>query len=118
MISGSQSVYFAGDTDLFDDMDQIGDVDLGLIPIWGWGPTLGKGGHLDPRRAAEAVRRIGPKVVVPIHWGTYFPLHLGLRRLPAFLDLPPAEFVAAVGEVAPDVVVQVLKPGERAEFDF
>ncbi len=118
VISGSQSVYFAGDTDLFDDMDQIGDVDLGLIPIWGWGPTLGKGGHLDPRRAAEAVRRIGPKVVVPIHWGTYFPLHLGLRRLPAFLDLPPAEFVAAVGEVAPDVVVQVLKPGERAEFDF
>ena len=118
VISGSQSVYFAGDTDLFDEMDQIGDVDLGLIPIWGWGPTLGKGGHLDPRRAAEAVRRIGPKVVVPIHWGTYFPLHLGLRRLPAFLDLPPAEFVAAVGEVAPDVVVQVLKPGERAEFDF
>lgn len=118
VVSGSQSVYFAGDTDLFDEMDQIGEVDLALIPIWGWGPTLGKGGHLDPRRAAEAVRRISPKVVVPIHWGTYFPLHLGLRRLPAFLDLPPAEFVAAVGEVAPDVLVQVLKPGERAEFDF
>ena len=118
LISGSQSVYFAGDTDLFDEMDQIGEVDLALIPIWGWGPSLGKGGHLDPRRAAEAVRRIGPKVAVPIHWGTYFPLHLGLRRLPAFLDLPPAEFVAAVGEVAPDVVVHVLKPGERAEFDF
>ncbi len=118
VVSGSQSVYFAGDTDLFDEMDQIGEVDLALIPIWGWGPTLGKGGHLDPRRAAEAVRRISPKVVVPIHWGTYFPLHLGLRRLPAFLDLPPAEFVAAVGEVAPDVLVHVLKPGERAEFDF
>ena len=70
----------------------------------------------DPRRAAEAVRRIAPKVAIPIHWGTYFPLHLGLRRLPAFLDHPPVEFVVAVAEAAPDVMVRVLQPGERAEL--
>ena len=116
VISGSRSVYFAGDTDLFDGMDELGEVDVGLIPIWGWGPSLGKGGHLDPKGAAEAVRRIAPKVAIPIHWGTYFPLHLGLRGLPAFLDLPPAEFVAAVGEVAPEVTVRVLRPGELAEL--
>ena len=116
VISGSRSVYFAGDTDLFDGMGELGEVDVGLIPIWGWGPTLGKGGHLDPRGAAEAVRRIAPKVAIPIHWGTYFPLHLGLRGVPAFLDLPPAEFVAAVGEAAPDVEVRVLRPGELAEL--
>lgn len=116
VVSGSRTVYFAGDTDLFDGMEEIGDVDVALVPIWGWGPSLGKGGHLDPRRAAEAVRRVAPKIAVPIHWGTYYPLHLGLRGLPAFLDLPPAEFVAAVDEIAPDVTVRVLRPGERAEL--
>ncbi len=116
VISGSRSVYFAGDTDLFDDMDQIGEMDVGLIPIWGWGPSLGKGGHLDPKGAAEAVRRISPRVVIPIHWGTYFPIHLGLRGLPDFLDLPPAAFVSAVAELAPDVVVRVLRPGELLEL--
>jgi L-ascorbate metabolism protein UlaG (beta-lactamase superfamily) len=116
VVEGSRSIYFAGDTDLFDAMGEIGTVDVGLIPIWGWGPTLGRGGHLDPRRAAEAVRRIAPRVAIPIHWGTYFPLHLGLRRLPAFLDRPPVEFVVAVAEAAPDVIVRVLQPGERAEL--
>ena len=29
-------------------------VDVALLPVWGWGPTLGPG-HLDPQRAAEAV---------------------------------------------------------------
>jgi L-ascorbate metabolism protein UlaG (beta-lactamase superfamily) len=53
VVAGSKSVYFAGDTDLFDEMGELGPVDVGLIPIWGWGPALG-GGHLDPKRAAEA----------------------------------------------------------------
>jgi L-ascorbate metabolism protein UlaG (beta-lactamase superfamily) len=116
VVEGSRSVYFAGDTDLFESMDEIGRVDVGLIPIWGWGPTLGRGGHLDPKRAAEAVRRIAPQVAIPIHWGTYFPLHLGLRRLPAYLDRPPVEFVVEVAEVAPKTVVRVLQPGERADL--
>ena len=61
-------------------MHELGPVDLALIPIWGWGPALGGGAHLDPARAAEAVARIRPELVVPIHWGTYFPIHLGLTR--------------------------------------
>ena len=56
VMSGSKSIYFAGDTDLFDGMRELGPVDVGLVPIWGWGPGLG-GGHLDPTRAAEAVAR-------------------------------------------------------------
>jgi L-ascorbate metabolism protein UlaG (beta-lactamase superfamily) len=113
VVSGSTSVYFAGDTDLFDGMADLGDLDVGLIPVWGWGPTLGKGGHLDPKRAAEAVRRLAVKIAVPIHWGTYFPIHLGIRRVPPFVELPPAEFAAACAEVAPDVTVRVLQPGEE-----
>jgi hypothetical protein len=55
-------------------------------------------------------------VAIPIHWGTYFPLHHGLRGLPRFLELPPAEFVMAAREAAPDVDVRVLRPGESAEL--
>jgi len=116
VISGSKSVYFAGDTDLFDDMGKLGPVDVGLIPIWGWGPGLGGGGHLDPAGAAEAAARIRPGLVVPIHWGTYFPIHLGLTRKPRFLQLPPVEFVAAMQERAPEIDVRVLAVGESLDL--
>src|SRR5262249_62274960 len=74
-----EGVYFAGDTDLFDGMADIGAVglDVALLPIWGWGPRLPRG-HLDPERAAEATRLLAPRVVIPIHWGTY--LRVGMRR--------------------------------------
>ena len=117
VISGTKSIYFAGDTDLFEEMHGLGPVDLGLIPIWGWGPDLGRGGHLDPEEAAEATARIRPKLVVPIHWGTYFPIHLGLTGKPAFVDLPPVRFAAAMAETAPDVEVRVLRPGDGLELD-
>jgi len=115
VVSGTRSIYFAGDTDLFDGMSEIGPVDVGLIPIWGWGPGLG-GGHLDPERAAEAVALVRPSIVVPIHWGTYFPIHLGLAGKPAFVDLPPAQFAAALTERAPDVELRVLRVGEGTDF--
>jgi L-ascorbate metabolism protein UlaG (beta-lactamase superfamily) len=111
-ILGSKRVFFAGDTDLFDGMDGlVDDLDLALIPIWGWGATLGRGKHLDPERAAEAVRRLAPNVAVPIHWGTYRPLH---RRASAlFLSQPAVAFARAAAAVAPDVEVRVLQPGEE-----
>ena len=115
VVEGSSSVYFAGDTDLFDGMGDFGPVDLGLIPIWGWGPGLGSG-HLDPGRAAQAVELVRPHRVVPIHWGTYFPIHKGLRGRPGFVDLPSATFLAEMQKTAPTVPVTVLRPGESTEF--
>jgi L-ascorbate metabolism protein UlaG (beta-lactamase superfamily) len=115
VVSGTQSAYFAGDTDLFEGMSELGALDVALVPIWGWGPELGPG-HLDPAGAAEAVARIRPSVVVPIHWGTYFPIHLGLRRVPAFLGSPPDDFLAAMAGAAPEVEVRVLRPGESVEL--
>ncbi|MEJ7653870.1 MAG: MBL fold metallo-hydrolase [Chloroflexia bacterium] len=50
-------LYFAGDTDLFPEMADLAlgldgrPLDAALLPVWGWGPTLGPG-HLDPHRAA------------------------------------------------------------------
>jgi L-ascorbate metabolism protein UlaG (beta-lactamase superfamily) len=116
VVSGTKSIYFAGDTDLFDEMSELGPVDVGLVPIWGWGPGLG-GGHMDPARAAEAVALIRPRLVIPIHWGTYFPIHLGLAGRPAFVSVPPIEFATALKEKAPDARVEVLQPGESLELD-
>ena len=47
-----------------------GTIDVALLPVWGWGRSLGPG-HLDPERAAQAAARIAPRVAIPIHWGTF-----------------------------------------------
>jgi L-ascorbate metabolism protein UlaG (beta-lactamase superfamily) len=68
----------AGDTGLFPAMRLLaGRVDVALLPVGGWGPTLGRG-HLDPRGAAEAVAQVHPAIAMPIHWGALYPV--GLRR--------------------------------------
>ena len=55
VVEGPRRVYCAGDTALFDGMrDLATDLDVALLPIWGWGPTLGPG-HLDPEAAAKAL---------------------------------------------------------------
>lgn len=117
VLSGSHRIYFAGDTDLFPGMATlVDDLDVALIPIWGWGPTLGRGKHLDPAGAAEAVAMLRPRIAVPIHWGTYHPLHMGLREVPAFLREPPLRFLEAAAAAAPGVEVRVLEPGESLEL--
>jgi L-ascorbate metabolism protein UlaG (beta-lactamase superfamily) len=114
IVKGSVTVYFAGDTDLFPGMAELhGLVDVALLPIAGWGPTLGPG-HLDPERAARAAAMIAPRVAVPIHWGTF------VLRLPGARDAdarPPADaFAALVKRDAPDVEVRLLAPGKRLEL--
>jgi L-ascorbate metabolism protein UlaG (beta-lactamase superfamily) len=103
------SGYFPGDTDLFDGMAEL-DPEVALMPIWGWGPTLG-GGHLDPERAAEALELLGSPTAIPIHWGTLWPYHV---RPNDRLVLPPKEFVAAVRKRGLDVNVIEIPPGGTA----
>ena len=117
VVAGSSRIYFAGDTDLFPAMAELGSIDVALVPIWGWGPSLGRGQHMDPERAAESLSLLRPRIAVPIHWGTYHPLHLGLREAPRYLSEPPARFVRAAAGVAPDVDVRVLHPGETLVVD-
>jgi L-ascorbate metabolism protein UlaG (beta-lactamase superfamily) len=115
LVEGTRRLYFAGDTDLFDGMAQLGEgLDLALLPVWGWGPTLGPG-HMNPERAARAAALLSPRVAVPIHWGTLYPA--GLARLrPRPLSQPPREFAARVGTLAPRVEVRVLAPGAALAF--
>jgi L-ascorbate metabolism protein UlaG (beta-lactamase superfamily) len=115
IIDGSQSIYFAGDTDLFPEMaDLWDDLDVALLPIWGWGPTLCKG-HLNPYSAAEALRLLSPRFAIPIHWGTLHPLGMGWMK-PRFLYDPPDDFVRHAATIAPDVKIHVVKPGSFVDI--
>jgi L-ascorbate metabolism protein UlaG (beta-lactamase superfamily) len=115
-ITGNCRIYFAGDTELFDGMAEIGrGLDVALVPIWGWGPTAGRG-HLDPCRAAEALRLLRPLLAVPIHWGTYAPLGFG-RLQTALLADPVTAFRRHAAELAPEVDVHVLDLGETLRLD-
>jgi L-ascorbate metabolism protein UlaG (beta-lactamase superfamily) len=104
------TVWFAGDTDLFDGMTDLGPVDLALVPVGGWAPALGPG-HLDPVRAVEAVRRVRPRWAVPIHFGTFWPRGLDRIRPDRFSE-PGPEFARLVADAGLDVDVRVLAPGE------
>jgi len=111
LIDGSQEFYFAGDTDLFPEMADIGqELELAFLPVWGWGPNLGAG-HLDPFRAAQALKHLRPQTAIPIHWGTYTLMGLDLLR-PKFLTQPPLDFAAHAAQLSPEVSVHVLEPGE------
>jgi len=115
-ISGTRSVYFAGDTGLFDGMADIGKagVDVALLPVSGWGPKLPPG-HLSALDAARALRMLTPKVAVPIHWGT---LHTPMRRARTAEDdaAAPEEFARRAAELAPEVRVVIIPPGGTVDL--
>ena len=114
LIEGPPRLYFAGDTDLFEGMRELSPgLDAALLPVDGWGPRVGPG-HLDPQRAAEALQLLRPRVAVPIHWGTY--RRLGLSRDPATLREPAIRFERLAAELAPEVEIRILAPGERTEL--
>lgn len=90
-------LYHAGDTGLFGDMRLIGELyrpDVACLPI-GDHYTMG------PREAAHAVRLLGVKRVVPLHWGT-FPVLTGT----------PEQLREAARDVEGLEVAQ-LSPGDR-----
>ena len=90
---GGTTVYFAGDTCVFGDMQLIGRIyspDVAVLPI---------GGHftMDPREAGVACELLGVNRVVPCHYGT-FPLLAGT----------PDE----LRQHAADVEIHAIDPGQ------
>lgn len=93
---GGATVYHAGDTAIFGDMLIYGTlypIDMALLPVGGYGT-------MDAVQAAQSLRLLTPKTVIPMHYGT-FPM----------LAPDPGEFVALAKKIAPSVVVKVLQPG-------
>jgi len=76
-----ERLYHSGDTDVIPEMDDVAGVDVALLAVSGVYV-------MTPGEAAEAARRIGPRVAVPMHWGE----HIGTRAdAEAFADRAPVE---------------------------
>jgi len=114
LLEGAARVYFAGDTEVFPGMAELGRVDCALLPVWGWGYSLGPG-HMDPDEAAQAAALVDPGVAVPIHWGTLLPIGARARHKVLLTD-PPRRFAARVAELAPRTRVEILSPGGELEL--
>ena len=103
----TEGIWFAGDTDLDPAMEELrGRVDVALIPIWGWGPSLGPG-HIDPAGAAKVVELVRPRIAIPIHWGPFLPIGLGKRHA-RVLSQPPLVFAALASKLTR---VETIAPG-------
>jgi L-ascorbate metabolism protein UlaG (beta-lactamase superfamily) len=92
------TVYVAGDTALFGDMELIGDegLDVAIIPIGGQYT-------MDATDAVKAVAKLRPKTVIPGHFNT-FPT----------IAADPAAFAEAVAAATKARVV-VLQPGQSMD---
>ena len=96
-IRGGPAIYHTGDTDLFSDMALVSrfhKIDIMLVCI---------GDHftMGPVRAAEAVKLVRPREVIPMHYGT-FPVLTGT----------PEAFEAELTKRKIRVQVRVMKVGE------
>jgi len=96
-VKGGPTIYHTGDTDLFGDMALIGShfkIDLMLACI---------GDHftMGPDRAAEAVKLVKAKAVVPMHFGT-FPVLTGTTDA----------FGKALKKQSPATKLEVMKIGD------
>ncbi|MEU6480089.1 MBL fold metallo-hydrolase [Streptomyces sp. NPDC047017] len=116
VVEGEARTYFAGDTGLFESMaEEVGPVDTALLPVGGWGPSLGEG-HLDAGRAAEALARLSARSAVPVHYGTYWPIGMDAVR-PHEFYAPGDEFVRLAALRAPGVAVHRLGHGESVRLE-
>jgi len=115
IVSGSRSIYFAGDTGFFSEIADVWPerLDLAMLPIAGIGPLMPEFKHMSPRHAVMAMELLRPRLVVPIHWGTYhLPGTAIMRMRPDFHRRAPYLFMAQAGALEPDVHTVMLRPGE------
>ncbi|GAA2893130.1 membrane protein [Actinoplanes cyaneus] len=110
VVEGESRTWYAGDTGLFDEMHDLGPLDLALIPVGGWGPTLAAHGHLDPVDGAEALRRVKASWAVPVHYGTLWPIGMGRVRQHMFAE-PGSRFAELAARTSPETRVRVLAHG-------
>ena len=76
-----ERLYHSGDTDVIPEMDTVTGVDLALLPVSGVYV-------MTAHEAAEAARRIQPRVAVPMHWGEHIGSFQDARE---FADKAPVD---------------------------
>jgi L-ascorbate metabolism protein UlaG (beta-lactamase superfamily) len=87
---GGERLYHSGDTDVIPEMDRLTGVDVALLPVSGIYV-------MTAQEAAEAARRIQPRVAVPMHWGEHIGTEADARAFAAKapVDVRILEKVAA-----------------------
>ena len=116
VVSGKARTYFAGDTDWSPVVrEAVGRCDIALLPVGGWGPTLGSG-HLDAVRATGFLAELDAHHAVPVHFGTMWPVGLGPVRRDRF-NRPGTEFAEHAARLRLPCSVRELQPGETARLD-
>ncbi len=91
---GSKRIYYAGDTDLTDEMKSLKEIDVALLPVGG---TY----TMNATEAAEATKHFKPKRAIPYHWG----------------DIVGARNDAEAFSNAAECQVQMLSPGETISIE-
>lgn len=115
--SDATSFWYPGDTGLHPQMAAVEPVSLAVVPIGGWGPSLGEH-HLDPAEAVEAIARVGTDHAVPVHYGTYWPWGLTMARQThrQFFLRPASRFAELMSRQLPAVDTWIPAPGQRIEW--
>lgn len=97
-LESGRTIYFAGDTCLFGDMELIRrlyEPDYAVLPI-------GDYFTMNPRDAAVAIDMLGNPACIPCHWGT-FPMLTGTPE--------------QLQQEAPNAIIHNLRPGDTIELD-
>ncbi len=90
----SERIYYAGDTDLTDEMKTIDNISVALLPVGG---TY----TMNAAEAAEATEHINPKIAIPYHWG----------------DIVGGRKDAEEFEKKASCEVKILSPGQTIELE-
>jgi L-ascorbate metabolism protein UlaG (beta-lactamase superfamily) len=109
LVQGSRRCWYPGDTGPDLSLEEVRHVDIALVPVGGWGPTLGQG-HLDAQQAAQVIGRTNPDHAVPVHCGTWWPV--GLPQRPSLIDRPSVAFAEHVARLSPTTSVHLLRHGQ------
>jgi L-ascorbate metabolism protein UlaG (beta-lactamase superfamily) len=92
--TGAKRIYYAGDTDLTEEMKALKDIEVALLPVGG---TY----TMNAREAAEATGYIKPKLAIPYHWG----------------DIVGGRSDAGQFSEQVECNVKILSPGETVSID-
>lgn len=91
---GGKRIYYAGDTDLTEEMKALENIDMALLPVGG---TY----TMNAAEAAEATKHFKPKIAIPYHWGDIVGSEKDARKFAELAACQP----------------KILKPGETLSLE-
>ena len=114
---GGRSIYFAGDTafseKLYSLVSENFSVDLAMLPIGGFMPSIFRKFHQTPEEAVIGFKMLGAKLLIPIHFGTWHVIPSFVKRERAVERLLSYSYISGVRDR-----VEVIFPGEFREIEL